>query len=69
MRVEIAVDMNTLHSLAARVAPVQARAPAARGPARGRGGGATGGRPAKRQPKTAEELDAEMSVSAQMRSS
>lgn len=65
MKVEIALDMSALQSLASRVAPPPAKpAPAGgarAGNAKGRGGGAA--RPPRKQKKTAEELDAEMSVS------
>lgn len=67
MKVEIAIDPNALQTLASRVAPVPAasgRKPAAGGAGGRRGGGAPRAprapRPAK---KTAEDLDAEMSVS------
>lgn len=74
MKVEIAVDMSALQSLATRVAPAPVRAPVARAGqgagARGRGGPGAGAaaRPARRQQKTAEELDAEMSVSTKLES-
>lgn len=64
MKVELALDMNQLHSLASRVAPapVAKQAPRAAKP-QGRAA-----RPKKERaaPKTAEELDAEMNVSAGM---
>ena len=68
MKVEIALDPSQLQSLASRVAaPAPARngapAGAARGGRGGRGGGAGKPRAARPKPKTAEELDAEMSVS------
>lgn len=70
MKVEIALDPSQLQTLASRVSapPVSGNrggAPA-RGAARGgRGGGRGGAKPrtARPKPKTAEELDAEMSVS------
>lgn len=65
MKVEIALDPSQLQSLASRVSapPAQARNGAPAGAARGRGGRG-GGKPrtARPKPKTAEELDAEMSV-------
>jgi THO complex subunit 4 len=67
MKVEIALDPSQLQSLASRVsappAPRNASGPGA-GAGRGRGGRG-GGKPrtARPKPKTAEELDAEMSVS------
>lgn len=71
MKVEIALDPSQLQSLASRVSAPPAAAHrggagagAARGGGRGGRGGA-GGKPrtARPKPKTAEELDAEMSVS------
>jgi len=65
MKVEIALDPSQLQSLASRVAaPAPARNGTPAGAARGRGGRG-GGKPrtARPKPKTAEELDAEMSVS------
>jgi len=65
MKVEIALDPSQLQSLASRVAvPAPARNGTPAGSARGRGGRG-GGKPrtARPKPKTAEELDAEMSVS------
>jgi THO complex subunit 4 len=65
MKVEIALDPSQLQSLASRVSapPAQARNGTPAGAARGRGGRG-GGKPrtARPKPKTAEELDAEMSV-------
>jgi THO complex subunit 4 len=67
MKVEIALDPSQLQSLASRVSapPAPARNGAAAGAARGRGGRGGAGKPraARPKPKTAEELDAEMSVS------
>jgi hypothetical protein len=66
MKVEIALDPSQLQSLASRVAaPAPARNGAPAGAARGGRGGRGGGKPrtARPKPKTAEELDAEMSVS------
>ena len=72
MRVEIVFELNQIQSLASRVAPV----PAARAPrggqqaatgnkqAGGKGGKAAGARKDRPKPKSAEELDAEMSVSS-----
>lgn len=61
MKVEIALDPSQLQSLASRVAPAPANRPAQpRGTKKG-GAKPKSARPAK---KTAEELDAEMSVSA-----
>ncbi len=57
MKVELALDMNQIQSLASRVAPapVAKKAPVKKQQAP---------RPKKAAPKTAEELDAEMNVSA-----
>lgn len=68
MKVEIALDPSQLQSLASRVsAPPAAanRGGAAGGAKGGARGGRGGGKPrtARPKPKTAEELDAEMSVS------
>lgn len=69
MKVEIALDINNGQSLASRVAPVHARGQAPRRGGAGAGGRgrvapAAGGRAPKQRTKTAEELDAEMSVCA-----
>lgn len=69
MKVEIALDPSQLQSLASRVAaPAPARNATPAGAARGGRGGRGGGKPrtARPKPKTAEELDAEMSVSYEL---
>jgi THO complex subunit 4 len=69
MKVEIAFDMNQIQSLASRVAPAPAQARGGQQAGAGkkaggaRGGKAAGPRKEKVKPKSAEELDAEMSVS------